>query len=283
MSFGQSIPSSRSASLIGAARALMFLGLCALLVPLQLAVNITCSKKPFRVLLIFYRCLLHVLGFRVRAHGAVAGGSPILFVANHTSYLDIIVLGALLPAYFVAKSEVADWWLIGFLAKLQNTAFIERQARHVNQQKNSLSARLTRGESLILFPEGTSTDGMRVLPFKSSLFSLAEQVPSELGLQVQPVSLVCTGLNGLPLTRDLRPLYSWFGDMTLQGHLWNMFKHGRFTIDVIFHPPVSPQAFPDRKALAAYCHEQVARGMERCLTGRPMAAGRDVMKRTATA
>lgn len=273
--------SSLGVRLLAAIRVALFLALCALLVPVHLLWKIARPGKPFQVLLPFYRCLTRMLGFRIRVHGTPAATVPTLFVANHTSYLDIIVLGALLPASFVAKSEVATWPLIGFLAKLQNTAFIERRAGRAGEQRDTLGERLVQGKNLIVFPEGTSTDGFKVLPFKSSLFSIAD--PRIPGLQVQPVSVACTELDGLPLTRDLRPLYSWYGDMTLEGHLWNMFKHGRFTIDVIFHPPVTPQAFPDRKVLARYCHEQVARGIERCLTGRPLAGGQDIVKLPATA
>ena len=85
---------------------------------------------------------------------------------------------------------------------------------------------------------------------------------------IQPISIACTEIDGLPITRAWRPYYAWFGDMTLIGHLWNVFKLGRFTVDVVFHPPTSPQPFADRKVLARYCQQQVAHGIEQCLTGR---------------
>ena len=114
---------------------------------------------------------------------------------------------------------------------------------------------------------------MKVLPFKSSLFNVIEEGLSDIGLTVQPVSIICTGLDGVPITRGWRPFYAWYGDMTLVGHLWNVFKLGHFTVDVIFHPAVQPQSFTDRKALAQYCHQQVAHGIEQCLKGRDFTLG----------
>ena len=97
-----------------------------------------------------------------------------LFAANHVSYLDITVLGSLLDASFIAKTEVAGWPLFGWLARLQRSVFIDRRARSTAHQRDSIAARLAAGEALILFPEGTSGDGNRLLPFKSALFSVAD-------------------------------------------------------------------------------------------------------------
>ena len=192
-----------------------------------------------------------------------------LFVANHSSYLDVPVLGALIPAAFAAKSEVAGWPLIGTLARLQNTVFIERRVVKTLEQRDSMTARLRRGQSLILFPEGTSSDGTRTLPFKSSLFSIAETpLPDGRHVTVQPVSVLCTELGGFPLGRDWRPYYAWYGDMTLVKHLWNVFRLGEFTVEVIFHPPVTLEDFGNRKALAEHCQREAAKGVEMCVAGR---------------
>jgi len=244
-----------------------FFGIICFLVPVHIAYNIF-GKQRFRMSLVFHRLLLKILGFRVRAHGVMASTSPVLFVANHSSYLDIPVLGALIPAAFVAKSEVASWPLFGWLAKLQHTVFVKRHPRHAGEQRDQIKERLAGGDSLILFPEGTSTDGLRVLPFKSSLFSVTEKLPDGQPIMIQPVSVACTELDGMPLLRDWRHFYAWYGDMTFLGHLWDVFAFGRYTVDVVFHQPVDPGSFADRKALAAYCQEQVARGIERCLAGR---------------
>ena len=146
---------------------------------------------------------------------------PTLFVCNHSSYLDITVLGSMILGSFVAKTEVASWPFFGMLAKLQRTIFVDRRRHSTHTQRDDLLARLTEGDNVILFPEGTSNDGNRVLPFRSALFSVAE--PRRHGggegqikdLIVQPVSIAYVRLNGLPVGHGLRPLFAWYGDMEL--------------------------------------------------------------------
>jgi lyso-ornithine lipid O-acyltransferase len=262
-------PGSNFGSLIAASlRVAGFLGLIVVLTPVHLVYGVYKPQEPFRIAQLLHRLLIRLLGFHVRVHGALATPPPVLFAANHSSYLDIPVLGSLIPAAFVAKAEVARWPLFGILAKLQHTIFVERRPSLTFDHKNDLRARLEKGQNVILFPEGTSSDGLGALPFKSGMFGAIEEKMPGAPLLVQPVSIVCTELDGLPITRAWRPYYAWFGDMTLVGHLWNVFKIGRFTVDVVFHAPVSPESFADRKALAAYCQQQVARGIEQCLTGR---------------
>src|ERR1700722_15146021 len=148
-------------------RVLVFTGLTLVMVPIHLVYGLLVPDEPFRIPQLYHRFLLRLFGMRVRVHGAMAPTQPILFVANHTSYLDILVLNALIPAAFVAKAEVAGWPLIGLLAKLQHTVFIERRASRAGDQRDILARHLEKGQSLILFPEGTSSDGINVLPFKS--------------------------------------------------------------------------------------------------------------------
>ena len=257
---------------MGALRAVGFFALTAVMVPVHVALMLSKNRDPYAIPHLYYRILLRILGLRVRVHGAMETKRPIMFVSNHTSYLDVPVLGALIPAAFVAKSEVADWPMIGWLAKLQGTLFVERRSSRVDDQRLLLNEHLARGQSLILFPEGTSTLGLEVLPFKSGLFSIADTAMANGSLTIQPVSIVCTELDGLPLTRAWRPFYSWYGDMEFVSHLWSVFKMGRFTIDVTFHPAVKRASFADRKALAVYCQQQVARGIEQSLSGRATAA-----------
>lgn len=258
---------------LGVLRVMGFFGLIAVLVPVQFVYQIFRPNDLFRIPMLFHRTLLRMLGFRIRLHGDAASTVPVLFVANHASYLDIPVLSSILPASFVAKAEVASWPLIGFLAKMQNTVFIERRTTQAKKQSNILRTHLENKRSLIVFPEGTSSDGLKVLPFKSSLFSIVEEKLLDNVLMVQPISIACTELDGLPMTRGWRPFYAWYGDMTLVPHLWNVFKLGQFTIDVIFHAPVQPQSFADRKELSVYCQQQVVHGIQQCLTGRDFTLG----------
>lgn len=221
-----------------------------------------------------HKLLVLLLGFRVRVHGKMLHKHPTLFIANHSSYLDIPVLGSIIPASFVAKSEVASWPIFGFLAKLQATTFVERRATRALEQRNGLQARLFNGESLIIFAEGTSSNGHKTLPFKTSLFGIAQnKLPNGHCPTVQPVSIICSEYKGkLIKNRHIRDCYAWYdeGDYVspaLVPHLWKMFTMGGFTVDVIFHHSINPADFADRKALADYCHKLVSEGVHQCVSG----------------
>jgi 1-acyl-sn-glycerol-3-phosphate acyltransferase len=217
-------------------------------------------KTAAFILRLIYGGLTRVSGLRIVLVGEPCRTAPVLYVANHCSYFDIPVLGSLLDAAFVAKREVGTWPGIGFLARLAGTVFVERRARHSRTQRDEMKARLDgEAQSLILFPEGTSSDGKSVLPFKSSLFSVAEAAGS--ALPVQPISLSYNGLDGLPMGRNWRSYYAWYGDMELADHIWMALGIGRATVTVVFHPPVSMASLPSRKALADHCHAAVRHGV----------------------
>lgn len=255
--------------IIGSLRIALYLAWTMTLVPLQLVAMAVRSPLAKRIPRLYHRGCARLLGFRLEVHGTMATGSPVLFVSNHSSYLDITVLGALITGSFVAKSEVSGWPLFGFLAKLQRTVFIERRVRSdAGRQRDELSARLQAGDSLILFPEGTSSDGNRTLPFKTALFAVASQRIDGRPLVVQPVSVTATKLDGIPLGIGFRPLYAWYGDMDLAPHLWRAFTVGKMTIEVEFHPPVTVETVSSRKALAEHCHAAVSAGVERAISGR---------------
>ncbi len=258
-------PALASFRLLGFAL-LTLLGLPFYLVLLMVRVSWT---APFRQC--YFKCLSWVCGFHIHCHGTpLVQRSPVLFVANHTSYFDIILLGSLLQASFVAKKDVAGWPIFGFLARIARTAFIDRNPRASATERNQLRERLAQGDSLILFPEGTSNDGNGVLQFKSALFSIAETLGAgDEPLMVQPVSLAYTRLDGRPLGRAFRPFYAWYGDMTLGGHLFAALGLGTATVEVLFHPPVSLRTFNNRKDLALHCQAVVARGVVGSLAGRP--------------
>ena len=215
---------------------------------------------------VIYRGMVRITGFRIQVIGQADLRHPALYVANHSSYFDIMVLGSLLDANFVAKKEVASWPLIGFLARTAGTVFVERRARHSRTQRDEMKARLSGKESLILFPEGTSSDGRSVLPFKSSLFSVAET--AGIALPVQPISLAYTELDGLPMGRNWRSFFTWYGDMELAGHIWIALGIGRATATVVFHPPVTLERLHSRKALADHCFTAVRNGVTLANAGR---------------
>lgn len=211
---------------------------------------------PGRTLLpkLFHKVMTgFVLGLKVEQVGTVSTAKPTLFLSNHMSYLDILTINSLVEASFVSKSEIEDWPLFGFLAKLQDTVFVERRSVRAAEQTSDLSQHLKRGTSLILFPEGTSTDCATILPFKSSLLQMVYEEGMD-DITIQPVSLACYGTGGQ------EAFYPWVGDMTLEPHLWNVLQQKGLTARITFHTPVKASAFKNRKELALYAHQQVESG-----------------------
>ncbi|MDP6816406.1 MAG: lysophospholipid acyltransferase family protein [Alphaproteobacteria bacterium] len=248
--------------------ALRFAGWTAALLPVQIFLvrfNMPLSK---RLPMIWHRGVCRILAFRVEQHGEISRTRPTMFVCNHTSYLDISILGAVLPASFVAKAEVRGWPLFGLLARLQRTVFVERRASRTAEHRDEMVRRLEKGDNLILFPEGTSNDGNRVLPFKSAFFGAAEKTINGEPLTVQPVSISYIRLDGIPVGRGYRPYFAWYGDMEMAGHLWNVFGLGQTTVAVEFHQPVSIADFASRKEMSAHCHRVVSDGVSRGIHGR---------------
>ncbi|MGY6533956.1 MAG: lyso-ornithine lipid O-acyltransferase [Pararhodobacter sp.] len=203
------------------------------------------------------RVVLAVLGLRLQVRGRPMRGRGAI-VANHASWLDILVINALQRVYFVSKSEVARWPGIGWLARATGTVFINRTSRDARLQKEIFEARLRAGHHLCFFPEGTSTDGRRVLGFKPTLFAAFFAHGLADILQVQPVSVVYDAPNG----QDAR-FYAWWGDMAFGPHLLQLAaapRRGRVT--VVLHPPVGVAAAGDRKSLARICEQAVRAGLE---------------------
>lgn len=245
----------------------------AVLIPVQ-AVNLALGRKFARKWPVtVYRVFNRLLGIGLKVAGKPVKKGPVLYVVNHTSYADIPVLGALLEACFVAKAEVAGWPLFGLCAKISGTVFVDRNPRLAVRQSELLKQRLTAGDSLVLFPEGTSSDGNFVLPFRSALFSAAAIRIGDRPVVVQPVSVAYTHLDGIPMGRHLRPFFAWYGDMEMAGHLWQLLGIGRSRVEVRFHDPVNIDRFASRKDLSAWCHAVVAAGVARSLTGRDQPVG----------
>ncbi len=146
---------------------------------------------------------------------------------------------------------------------------MDRKVRNAGVHRDDIRGRLESGDTLILFPEGTSSDGNRTLPFKTALFSVASLKVDGQPVTVQPVSVTATSLDGIPLGRSMRPVYAWYGDMELAPHLWRMVRLGRLTVRVEFHEPVTVDRFGSRKALAEHCWRAVADGVDRAVSGRP--------------
>lgn len=226
------------------------------------AVSPAGCKARQAVVRTWYRGACRLVGLHVRAHGVPLRDGPVLFVSNHVSYLDVPVLGALVDTTFVAKREVSAWPGIGPLARLVGTVFIGRGRTDVRGQAAGLAARLAGGESLLGFPEGTSTRGHGVLPFKSAFFGIAEHLPGDFPLRVQPVSIAyIRTATGKALVDDAADHYAWYGDMTLVPHLLAVLGLRGAEVEVRFHAPVATSEFADRKAMARHCQAEVAAGV----------------------
>ncbi|MEM9392307.1 MAG: lysophospholipid acyltransferase family protein [Pseudomonadota bacterium] len=194
------------------------------------------------------RSALFFMGFSVESkgrpmteHGAV--------VANHASWLDIFSLNAFQRIYFVSKSEVAKWPGIGWLARATGTVFIARDRSEAKAQADLFEGRLKAGHKLLFFPEGTSSDGRRVLPFKPTLFAAFFSDELKSFLHIQPVSVLYRAPEG----QEPR-FYGWWGDMEFGSHLLHVLaarRNGR--VSLTFHPPLAVKDYPDRKALAQAC------------------------------
>jgi lyso-ornithine lipid O-acyltransferase len=217
----------------------------------------------------YHRWCCRILGFRIRVIGMPTSKRPVLYAANHISYADITVLGSLIPGSFIAKSEVARWPFFGWLAKLQRSVFVDRRMRSTANQRDAIGIRLAAGDALILFPEGTSGDGNRVLSFKSALFAAAQRAGGVPAVIVQPISVAYTRLDGMPIGRLYRPFFAWYGAAELASHIWSMIGLGIVEVVVEFHPPTCPQDWESRKALAEYCYARIAGGVAGALFGRP--------------
>lgn len=217
-----------------------------------------------RIPMLWHQAVSRSLGVRTRLQG-VPGSGGVLFVCNHMSWLDIPVLGSRIRGSFVAKAEVGSMGLVGHLADIQNTVYVERERRHrAADQASEIEHRLGKGDNIILFPEGTSNDGVHVLPFKSSLFSVVEG-PAARTVRIQPVTLAYTRLNGLPLTRHRLVDIAWIGDMELGAHAIDLMRLGRIEARILFHPTVCRADFSDRKALARHCHAVISAGYQKLM------------------
>ncbi|MBN9531932.1 MAG: 1-acyl-sn-glycerol-3-phosphate acyltransferase [Alphaproteobacteria bacterium] len=222
----------------------------------------------------YHRFLCRLFGIRVRVIGTPIDDRGVLIVANHTSWLDILVFSAAAKVSFVAKSEVQSWPFFSTLARLQETVFVERNRRaQTGDARDHIRDRVLAGDALVLFPEGTSSDGNKVKPFKSALMGAAEAIlgtdaaGQPVYVPVQPVSVAYIGLYGMPMGRENRPLFAWYGDMELVPHLWEAVKTGPIEVTIIFHEPMTVADAGGRKKLAAIAEDIVRSGQVRALAG----------------
>jgi lyso-ornithine lipid O-acyltransferase len=233
----------------------------------------------------YHRQVCRLLGVRLKVTGAVVRDAPVLVIANHVSWLDIPVISAVAPVSFVAKKEVAGWPFVSALAKLQRSVFVDRERRaKVGDTTNEIVARLQSGDAIVLFAEGTSSDGNRVLPFKTSLFAaaipsgppprssatsatLAAMPQPRTPVVVQTLSIVYTRNHGLPLGWAGRRALGYYGDIGMGDNAWHVLSGGPLEATIRISEPVSLDTFKDRKALAKWAETTVRAGRLTALRG----------------
>jgi len=214
----------------------------------------------------YYRVLCALLRIRVSVVGNPVRDRAVLFVSNHVSWIDIVVIGSITPVAFVAKREVASWPLVGVTAKMQRTVFVDRGRRHqTGDAVSEIINRVASGTSVVLFAEGTSSDGNRVLPFRSALLGAIEDQGGGPSILMQPMAITYIGQHGLPMGRQHRPLVAWYGDLDFMPHIRAFIERGAVDAVVTYGDPVV-----DRKAMSKRLEGTVRQLLVTALRGRPM-------------
>jgi lyso-ornithine lipid O-acyltransferase len=243
-----------------------YAGLAVLLVLRLIEAPLFSPRRPITPYVTQWVCRVtfRILGMRRIVRGTPLQG-PGAIVANHGSWLDIFALNAGARIYFVAKSEVHGWAGIGWLARATGTLFIARRGVEAKDHKDLLERRLLDGHQLLFFPEGTSTDARRILPFKSSLFAAFMDPDLAPTLRIQPVTVVYHAPAGI----DPR-FYGWWGDMGFAEHLLEVLAARRQgVVEVTYHDPVAVADFADRKALARHCETIIRQTFDAGLASGP--------------
>jgi lyso-ornithine lipid O-acyltransferase len=220
----------------------------------------------------YYRLLRSLLRINVRVAGKLVRDRAVLFVSNHVSWTDIIVIGSLAPVAYVAKSEVGSWPLVGLAARAQRTIFVVRSRRQqTGDAISEIVERLASGTSVVLFAEGTSSDGNRVLPFRSALVGAVKEAGSraEHGILIQPMSICYTALNGIPMGRQHRSTVAWYGDLDFMPHIRALLARGAVDAVVSYGDPVAADGSADRKVMAKSLEAAVRQITAATLRGRP--------------
>ncbi|NML75078.1 1-acyl-sn-glycerol-3-phosphate acyltransferase [Rhizobium sp. S-51] len=255
------------------ALALSFIAVMTLvLAPLQLLALRFDWKLRRRLPRVWHSVTCRLIGIRINIHGTLERHRPLMIAANHASWKDILVLGALADVVFIAKTEVADWPLFGTLARLQKSIFVVReQKRRTGDQVSEIAERMADGEIVVLFPEGTTSDGNRMLEVKTSLFGAAAAalpLAPQGVVYVQPIAIAYTRVHGLPMGRYHRPLVGWPGDVALVPHLMGVLKAGAIDVDVSFGEVVEYREGDNRKQVAGLVERRIRNMLLDHLRGR---------------
>ncbi len=232
------------------------------ILPVCTAILLKCHHIHGNLLRCFYKIAGRLWLIRFKQEGSFSKHRPLLIVSNHSTYLDIPVLGQAINVRFTPKTEIAGWPLIGQLCVLAGCVFIDRRRGKTKENRKHLLDALRSGIALSLFPEGSTNDGTGILPFRSSFFSLAEENLDGRTLTIQPVSVHYSRPDGQPLTSEELRKVVWIGDDEFVPHLWEYLQTSGVLATLTCLEPVTLEGFADRKALAKYCEEIISRDMQ---------------------
>ena len=229
---------------------------------LGVALRVLARRTPWRreagASVLFHKILCAALGVRGAVRGRLVGQAA-LIAANHVSWLDIPVLGSLLPLAFLAKREVGRARLARVIAELQGVVFVDRlRPRRIPEVNRQIARTLRGGVPLVLFAEATTGDGNRMLRFRSSHFeALRESVDTDGHALVQPVHIAYRKRAGVPIGRVGQPLVAWYGDTSFADHLWRLLRDEPFDCEITFGEPIRFFRTSQRKEIALRAHASI--------------------------
>ncbi len=231
-------------------RLLLFVVWTLFCVVMVIVTSVVLKNLTGRAFCLFHRGASFIFGLRIKMVGQPITDQTVMYLFNHVSYFDIMVIGSQVKGFFVAKSEVSSWPVLGHLSKIQQTIFIERNPRKAKLQVVQLGEHLRQGKNLIVFPEGTSTDGTLVAPVKSSLIQSAQAA----GLKaVQPAAIVYNDLGNKPLSTDKRDTYTWYAEMPFFKHFLHAIAQRGVECTLVFGQALDIHETTDRKEIAEQC------------------------------
>jgi 1-acyl-sn-glycerol-3-phosphate acyltransferase len=245
-----------------------------LLLPFHIIGVLAGGRAASAVTPLWHRVVMRLIGIRVIVTGEPSRERPLLLLANHISWLDISVMASVAPVSFIAKKEVAGWPVVGWLAKLQRSVFIDRERRSATGVKtDEVAGRLSQGDIIVLFAEGTSGDGNKILPFRTALIGAAQRAVEQAseGAVIQPVAIAYTRMLGLPLGRQHRPRVAWYGGTDLLPHLTRLLSEGAVDVHVMFGPARRLAPGENRKAAAADANAFIRHALSLLNSGRATA------------
>jgi 1-acyl-sn-glycerol-3-phosphate acyltransferase len=223
------------------------------------------SKGSALLMKVYYRFANLVSGINVIVEGEENLGTAGLYLSNHLSYLDIFAQAALKPLRFTPKSDIKHWPVLGLLTDLSNPIYIFRDdKKRASNQAQEICQTILNGDSVMLYPEGTSSDGSRVLPFKSSLFAFIEQDKNnaQINLPIIPITTSYSLYSDRPAQSQYElDLFAWYDEMALAPHIWRFFKLKKVYARIKVHPPMLSKDFKSRKELSAITHQIIANGL----------------------